>query len=213
MEQKELIQQFRIQAKEKNLAKIKDLVLIQCQNYLEKENSVNNKFIVDSGNEQAIDLIISYFFRLDEFEKFGGTFDKGLLLKGNPGVGKDMMMDVMASIFSFQVTDVDHLDRIYMIKGIEALDAYGELRNNLIHIQDIGNENEKTYHYQQPLNTVDWVIRGSYKIFLSKGIKIHISSNLDDKQRKQMYGERLNSRMDQMFNHIIFKGNDRRVVN
>ena len=71
---------------------------------------------------------------------------------------------------------------------------------------DLGVEHVGRY-YGKDCNVMGEILISRYDIFKQKGIKTHITTNLNADELQEKYGERVRSRMREMFNLISFDEN------
>lgn len=181
------------------------------------------------GNE-----LYGSMFSLDDpelFEKYKKTYNflesnsigkkgKGLLVIGNVGAGKSAMMRVMQMAFKdtksrFKWVSALHLkDLSEQFTTMEIKKMYGfDLKMDL-YIDDIGINND-VKRYGTVVNIISEIIMERYELFVSSGIKTHLSSNLkpsstvaDDKfpTLEKLYGNRVVDRIIEMCSLIKFNG-------
>ena len=184
--------------------------------YIDRLNALsNNEFIIDDDNRYAIEKIVLY---MNQNPKFKGSLDKGLMIRGPVGAGKTLLFKGMQSVYSFlgnnilSIIDTYDVAARYLKTGPDIF--YDEkyrcniilcLTDNLI-FDDIGVEPVVKYMGSEA-NVMAEIIYRRYKSRLIT----HFSSNLDSKILKEIYGERIVSRLKEMCNNLILKGNDRRI--
>ncbi len=150
----------------------------------------------------------------------GGDPKKGMLIIGDIGVGKTLMMRVMQSLFkdterSFKWTS--SMEFKYMMEdgmtASEILELYGKNYKGDILIDDIGVGQVNTNTYGNLTNIIAEILWERSELYVSTGIKTHLTSNLktsvkdsDEKTLKKMYGDRVLDRLVEMNNLIIWEG-------
>lgn len=193
-----------------------------------------NKLVINYKTDNtSVDIIkkISCYSTRDESFIVDGSmsFDKGLLIMGNVGCGKTVILTALANvlrIFPFysqydsraETMQTNFIPVYKLVEGFtssgydiftEGLktknDSRTSLLRNLIFIDDIGAENIVS-NYGNTVNVVGEFIIRRY----DTKIKTFTTTNLDPKTLKSFYGDRVYSRMREMFNFIAVGGGDRR---
>lgn len=189
---------------------------------------VNYKF--DRYSTDIINKISSYSTRDESFlidESM--NFDKGLLIMGNVGCGKTVLLTALSNllrIFPFFIQWSFRVERLktnfipvyklvegYTSKGYDIFtdglktgsETHISILKDLLFIDDVGAENIVS-NYGNTVNVVGELIIRRY----DTKIKTFTTTNLDPKTLKSFYGERVYSRMREMFNFIAVDGGDRR---
>lgn len=190
-----------------------------------------DKFIVDENNEDVFNLLCSYFAKDEKFENYANQFqvqspsiEKGLLLAGNVGTGKTWLMRVFQKnarqtywIRSAKTIAQDYLNSL----DKKIPDEYLTLFKNPVNddsvfyqqvsglcVDDLGAENKKN-NYGNVINVIGDMIEERYSKMFT-GIFLHATTNLSADELKTFYGERVTSRMREIFNFIELSGPDRR---
>jgi hypothetical protein len=150
---------------------------------------------------------------------------KNLLIVGDPGTGKTLMMQIFADYLKltdnpkrFVNLSVTQMMNYYKIHGHIDRFTYneeagkGSMEGNPFDIclNDIGLETENQKSYGTSLNSViDEFLYARYEIYQSHQKKYHITSNLSVTDFKNRFGTRLVDRF-KSFNVIILNGESRR---
>lgn len=188
--------------------------------YLEKKGKEDfgNHFALHSSDLPLIKKMLAYFLK-DEFmcEQENISLRKGIMLSGTIGCGKTSLMLLM-KYFN------NSMQHIYLVKpcrdvafefiqqGYEVIQRYGKqsfYRNgsNTIpkHIcfDDLGIENNIKY-YGNECNVMAEILLSRYDCFISSNLITHLTTNLSASEIETMYGNRVRSRMREMFNLIAF---------
>jgi hypothetical protein len=198
--------------------------------FLSNAKAIEPRFRRDENCEAVIDLIVQYmrgdelFLKMDE----AYTHNKGLLIMGQVGSGKTLIMKTFMRLqYKFESysrypgsrsiyysIDSYAVAHAYQKKGYEifseqfvtdTLERINLKQDNLL-IDDIGSE-PVISHYGNVTNVIGELLTMRYD---NKRVSTYSTSNLDAKTLKQHYGERTFSRMKEMFNFINLKGSDRR---
>jgi hypothetical protein len=164
-------------------------------------------FVIDESNEGPIKLLCQYFSLSPQFEEDGRSLKKGLMLCGNLGTGKTLLMHLcrkndfteyivvncrkVASEFS---TDGD--------MGIQPYKIHPKRFGNEYCFDDFGHEPIK-YHYGSKIDVMEDVLLARYD-FGSPFTHTHITTNKTANEIKERYGDRIADRFREMFNIIEF---------
>ncbi len=181
-----------------------------------KDRAINKPYILDEGNLPTICFLHYYFANAPfEFKKRYPNHDlrKGLFVTGKCGTGKTALLRIFKHIVmynkvvSFSITSTNAVVREYDTKGSECLEKY-IIRKYLF--DDFGSENQGKYYGKQE-EVFKTIIEERYNQFIEKGLRTHLTSNLTLTQVKERYGDRVFSRLHEMFNIIVLDGADRRI--
>lgn len=148
---------------------------------------------------------------------------KGILLQGNIGVGKSIMMRVMQTLFRDSPRAFKWINCIEfndMLQGgvdpSEIKERYGRKLMHDLYIDDLGMGGGDMKRFGNVTNIVAEILFERDELLLSHGILTHCSSNTPKivpadsppelKSLERMYGDRILDRMKQMMNNIIWTG-------
>ena len=195
--------------------KSKPINLKYVRNAFKHYTSQKESFTIDEHNKNVIKLMAIYFSQNSQelktnFPKY--SINKGLLLTGNCGTGKTLLFNIFKKVvqyspeMAFSTTSSKRVVSDYDTKGSESLNQY-TTRKYLF--DDFGSEN-KGKHYGKDEEVFSTILEERYINFQENGLKTHLTSNLTIKQIKDRYGDRVYSRLFEMFNIIVLEGNDRR---
>ncbi|WP_166961989.1 P-loop NTPase family protein [Yeosuana marina] len=131
--------------------------------------------------------------------------EKGILLSGPVGCGKTSLMLLLKYIVPIQkpyilipsrniVFGFNHL-------GYKTIEDYGN--GQFFCFDDLGVE-PIGRHYGKDCNVMGEILLSRYEIFLKHNIKTHATTNLNAEELEDLYGNRVRSRMRQLFNLIAF---------
>ena len=178
---------------------------------------VNGEFKIDDHNSNIINLLNIYFAQdgnlmRSKFPQY--SINKGLLITGKCGTGKTLLLKIYQKIVrnlplqAFQTVSSNKVVRHYDESGSEALKTYIERK---MMFDDFGSEN-KGKHYGKDEEVFKTILEERYNLFIDNGLKTYLTSNLSLSHIGQRYGDRVNSRIHEMFNIIVLGGNDRRLI-
>ncbi len=168
---------------------------------LRKMHAELDKYGYTNTNPEVYNAVASYGALM-----FDGTNHKGLLLKGECGIGKSFGVEVLAAVF-----------RMPVFTPADFAAAYKELDGNKADLLDVvtwGGD-----FFQQPqdivideIGTLDttrsWgevadimcdVLDMRYKAMIKHGVKTIVTTNLSDRDIADRYGTRIDDRLREMF--------------
>lgn len=186
-------------------------------------------FQIDEHNKNVLKFLTYYFngCKLAEevFPNENYKIHKNLLLIGNPGTGKTMLMQIFSEYLRatknenyFANISVTQLMNYYKIHGHIDKYTYNEQSNTNsfdgspvnVCINDLGLLTEKQKSFGTTLSQVtDEFLFARYEIYQQSGKRYHITSNLNVKDLKERFEERLIDRF-KSFNVIELTGASRR---
>jgi len=189
-------------------------------------------FIVDDDNSDCFNLLCRYFIGdEDGFQKQSArmqvqnaALSKGILLVGNFGTGKTGLMKLFQKnnrqvyfmrtakkiAMDFSNSDDKKIPQEYLEPYKNALNDTATMFQAIsgLCVDDIGTEEVKN-NYGNKSNVIGDLIEERYHSKYT-GLLFHATSNLSAEELKKYYGERVVSRMREIFNFIELPGNDRR---
>jgi len=144
------------------------------------------------------------------------NLSKGILLVGNPGSGKTLIMTIFKNyaiyngVNTFQFHDVKTLVKDAEINGIKAIEKFGTTNDYPITclLDDIGAKNESVNNYGTTFNVVDELISMRYLVYTKCRKLTHFTSNIYPAEIETLYGARAASRLAEMCNIIELTGID-----
>lgn len=148
--------------------------------------------------------------------KFNINLNKGILLSGPVGCGKTSLMTL---INYFQPQPERHVMKScrevsfeFIQDGYETIHKYSKNSFNkkgndtwprAYCFDDLGIENNLKY-YGNECNVMAEILLSRYELFVHKKMLTHITTNLSASEIEALYGNRVRSRMREMFNLISF---------
>lgn len=188
------------------------------------------QFVVDQNNYTLYDLLCAYFSNDPVFESHAKqlgmeniSLKKGVLLAGNFGTGKTWMMQLFSKNQRqvFHIRNAKYIADAFSTDGEIISEGFSELIKNPINdrdsffhlhaglcIDDMGTESVKN-HYGNKKNVIGDLIESRY-FKKNTGVYLHATTNLSVTELEKFYGERVTSRMREIFNFIEVIGEDRR---
>lgn len=188
---------------------------------MERELSVNNQaFVVEPGNKPKLAELVCYF--TGNASKLNPS--KGIYLYGPVGRGKTLIMQSLAQMCSLvehkmEAAGIYFTSHRFQIKNAKSIVA--ELAENkkpevmkkyysgVWCIDDLGAEDSYKL-FGNEMNVVGDIIIERYQRYQQSGLLTHATSNVDPKDWKDKYGDRVASRMSEMFNPVLLVGDDKR---
>ncbi len=172
-----------------------------------------NHFQIIETDHNLIFKLIAYFLK-DEPTclEFGINLNKGILLSGPVGCGKTSLMNIMKYLtpteHKFSVKPCREISFEFIQDGYSIIHKYSKGRlyesdPKIYCFDDLGLENNLKY-YGNECNVMAEILLSRYDIFISKKIPTHITTNLSASEIETNYGNRVRSRMRQMFNLIAY---------
>lgn len=157
--------------------------------------------------------LIAYFLK-DEAtcHQFNIDLQKGILLSGPIGCGKTSLMNLMKYLtpieHKFNIKPCREVSFEFIQDGYSVIHKYSKGRlyesdPKIICFDDLGLENNLKY-FGNECNVMAEILLSRYDIFISKHTPTHITTNLSASEIEAQYGNRVRSRMRQMFNLIAY---------
>ncbi len=186
-----------------------------------------SNFVIDATNQPVLEAVLAYFAGDEDLcQKRGVNLQKGLFLLGPVGCGKTSMMQWFAPQ-RFQMVATRDIARKFIREGHAVLERYGAQSFRKKHLgygpmvqydqpltycfDDLGVE-QSAKHFGNNCNVMAEIILDRYDQFIRYGMLTHMTTNLNAQELEKLYGERVRSRLREMFNLISFpaKAPDRR---
>lgn len=195
-----------------------------CENFFMERFGYAFEF--DSENRSVIEHLSYYFTNDERFEVANRSLKKGILLQGNVGIGKTLLMkffqknkkrcytvkscSVIADEFLLYSKDDElTIEDTYSTPIEKPLHDPGAFFQKYIGycFDDLGTEELKN-NFGNKKNVMADIIMAVYN--KKDYEKFHITTNLTAVEIEQRYGTRVRSRIREMFNIIVLGGKDRR---
>ncbi len=172
------------------------------------------KFKIYKKDKDILLKLCSYFIKDKEnCKKFDIDLDKGLLLTGPVGCGKTSLMKLLHFLVPHQrkyvVMPCRNIVFAFNHLGYKTIEDYGE--SSFFCFDDMGVE-PMGRHYGKDCNVIGEILLSRYDLFLETKLKTHATTNLNAQELEERYGNRVRSRMRELFNLIAFdeKAGDKR---
>lgn len=208
-------------------ARHRSLVMAIANNLMLRELGT---FQVDEHNRKVLKFLLLYFngcaLAEDVFPEEDYKIHKNILLIGEPGTGKTLLMQIFADYLReignemvFRNISVTQLMNFHKVNGHINKYTYNETDKvetydgcNPLHIclNDLGLQTENQKSFGTMLNQVmDEFLFARYEIYQQYQKRFHITSNLTVKDLKSRFEKRLVDRF-KSFNVIELRGGSRR---
>ena len=170
-------------------------------------------FHIPETDFKIIHKLIAYFTQDQQIcSHYNLNLKKGILLTGPIGCGKTTTMNLMKFIappeHKFFVKPTRDISFEFIQDGYEVIHRYskGKLYQSepkSICFDDLGTENNLKY-YGNECNIMAEILLSRYDLFTTKKLQTHITTNLSAPEIENHYGNRIRSRLREMFNLIAY---------
>ncbi len=187
----------------------------KCLSFIEykgKQEFGQNFKIKEEDLETIFKLIIYMIKDENNALKLQLNLSRGILLSGPIGCGKTSLMRLItpfANSFSdYKIKTCREISFEFAKNGYEAINSYTTKQNNQIRLtgycfDDLGTE-QQIKHFGNDCNVMAEILITRYEQFVENNSITHITTNLAAFEIENHYGNRLRSRMRNMFNLITF---------
>ncbi len=176
--------------------------------YLEAKGKLlfGEKFRIYKKDREILLKLCSYFIRDKEnCKKFDIDVNKGLLLSGPVGCGKTSLMKLFHFLVPHQrkyvLMPCRNIVFAFNHLGYKTIEDYGE--NSFFCFDDMGVEPMGRY-YGKDCNVIGEILLSRYDLLMETKLKTHATTNLNAEELEEYYGNRVRSRMRELFNLIAF---------
>jgi len=138
--------------------------------------------------------------------------NKGILLSGPIGCGKTSIMHLIRPfanpLSDYKIKTCQEVSFEFAKNGFDTINKYTLKQNYQSRLlgycfDDLGAE-QQIKHFGNDCNVMAEVLISRYEQFVANNSITHLTSNLSASEIEMLYGNRLRSRMRQMFNLITF---------
>tara|TARA_R110001592_G_scaffold27347_2_gene101283 strand:+ start:259 stop:948 length:690 start_codon:yes stop_codon:yes gene_type:complete len=176
--------------------------------YLEAKGKLlfGKNFKIYPEDEAILYKLCIYFIRdFETCKKLEIDPNKGILLSGPVGCGKTSLMKLLPFIIPHQnkhiVVPARNITFSFNKSGFKTIEDYGN--NGFYCFDDLGIETTGR-HFGKDCNVMGEILLSRYDLFLYRKIRTNATTNLNAQELEERYGNRVRSRMRQLFNLIGF---------
>lgn len=176
-----------------------------------------NHFSIAESDYKLIYKLLVYAIGIRKnATRHGINFKKGILLGGPIGCGKTSLMKLVNYFFpietQYAVKPAREISFEFEKEGFMVINWYskgsffkiGNMPVPKVYcFDDLGLEQTPKY-YGKECNVMAEILLNRYDLFVSKRLFTHITTNLLASELESIYGNRIRSRMREMFNLVAF---------
>ena len=197
----------------KNNYKVYDLQ--KCYAYLEfhGKKTYGQTFKISDDDKDIIFKLLIYAIRdYENALKLGIDINKGILLTGPIGCGKTSIMQLIKQFtnvkYDYKIKTTREISFEFAKNGFESLQVYTHKFNEQKRLSsycfdDLGAE-KQIKHFGNDCNVMAEILISRYEQFIENNSITHITTNLSASELENYYGNRVRSRLRNMFNLIAF---------
>jgi DNA replication protein DnaC len=199
----------------KNHYKIYDIQ--KCFAYLESQGKLTygKGFKIHKQDQFTIYKLLIYAIRdHNNALKLDLDHNKGVLLSGRIGCGKTSLMHLIkpfvSAKYDYKIKTTRQVSFEFAKNGFEALQPYIQKSNQQQRLSgycfdDLGAE-KQIKHFGNDCNVMAEILISRYEQFIENNSITHLTTNLSASELEDCYGNRVRSRLRNMFNLIAFDG-------
>ena len=166
------------------------------------------QFKIYEEDQDILLKLCHYYIRdFENCKKHGIDPDKGLLLSGPVGCGKTSLMKLLRHIVPhqrpYQIIPSRNVVFAFNHIGYRTIEDYGN--GQFFCFDDLGVE-PMGRHFGKDCNVLGEILLSRHELFQKRGIKTHATTNLNAQELEELYGNRVRSRMRELFNLVAFDG-------
>ncbi len=181
----------------------------ECLAYLYNQGQIKygKHFQIRKEDTEIIYKLLVYAIRDNEnCEIHNVDLEKGILLLGPVGCGKTSLMTLIKPFFQnefqYRIKPSREISFEFIKEGYTTIIRYGK-SSNVYCFDDLGVE-KSLKHFGNDCNTMAEILLCRYDNFIQSGILSHATTNLNAQELENLYGNRVRSRLREMFNLISF---------
>lgn len=181
----------------------------QCLAYIHNQGQIKygKHFQIKKEDRLLIYKLLVYAIRDEEnCLKHNIDIDKGILLLGPVGCGKTSLMNLIKPFFypqyRYRLKPSREIAFEFINEGYPTINKYGKTLS-VYCFDDLGVE-KSLKHFGNDCNTMAEILLSRYDNFIQSGTPTHATTNLNSEELEKLYGNRVRSRLREMFNLISF---------
>jgi len=165
-------------------------------------------------NEQTERLIKTICFKLSGDRRYetemGYSFRKGLIIRGEPGLGKTWIVSLVANnpVCSVQMVTMHEIIASVMESGLYTGLKFASY--NLVYLDDVGTEGGEVTYFGTKINWFKTWFEEIYAKNKWAMSRLIVSTNCSFTEIEKLYGFRVRDRIAEMFDIIDMTGNSLR---
>jgi hypothetical protein len=193
-------------------------------NWMEEQGKIlfGPHFAIYQEDQSVIYKLLVYAIGdVESTVKHGIDLKKGLLVTGPVGCGKSTIMTLLTYFFpvekQYLVKPTREISFEFEKEGYVVISRFSNSAFRLVRgvltpvvccFDDLGIEQPLKY-YGNECNVMAEILLSRYDLFISQGMITHITTNLSASELEFAYGNRIRSRMREMFNLVAFDRNSK----
>lgn len=190
-------------------------------NILESEGKkrYGEHFKIYPEDREVILKLLSWFLKdANKAEFYNLDLSKGILLSGPIGCGKTSLFTLIRFLLPYEqrfaIISCRDITFNFIQEGYSVIQRYSTKAYNSGYkpittcFDDLGTESELKYFGNQ-CNVMGEILLSRYDNFINDGMITHLTTNLSASELENFYGNRVRSRLREMFNLIAFESNSK----
>lgn len=185
--------------------------------WLEKKGKemYGSKFMLHN-QDAVLQKLVCWFLRDEALaKKLKLNLQKGILLTGPVGCGKTTLMSLLRYLLPDAnrhiVKTCRNISFEFIAEGFSVIHKYTtgglyQYHPRIFCFDDLGTESSLKYYGNQ-CNVMAEILLTRYDLFINHQLITHLTTNLSATEIENTYGNRVRSRMRDMFNLIAFENN------
>ncbi|MEN8185514.1 MAG: ATPase [Bacteroidota bacterium] len=165
-----------------------------------------SKFKIHRKDHHVIFKLLVYIVRdKKNSKKHKIDLNRGVLLSGPVGSGKTTLMNLVRYIsirkYNYDIKSTRIISFEFIKDGHGVITDYSSTKTFCF--DDLGLE-KNLKRYGNDCNVIGEILLSRYDLFITKRVITHATTNLNAEELESYYGNRVRSRMKEMFNLISF---------
>lgn len=169
------------------------------------------KFKIYKEDRDVIYKLSLYFIQdMARCKQLDIDTEKGLLLSGPVGCGKTSLMKLLKCMVPhrrpYEVIPCRNIVFGFNHLGYKLIGDYGDAQ--FMCFDDLGAE-PNGFYFGKECNVMGEILLSRYELFKNHKVKTHATTNLNAQELEERYGNRVRSRLRELFNLVGFDGKSR----